>query len=63
MKAIRPQIIRVASIVSAIALLLQISPAQAEDTLHGRVEVIFLKWVVGAGPLMAGVRLNDSSCE
>lgn len=42
MKAIRSQI-RVASFVAAIVLLLQISPALAEDTLHGRVEVIFLK--------------------
>jgi hypothetical protein len=58
MKAIRPQI-RVASVVSAIVLLLLISPALAEDTLHGRVEVIFLKWVVGPGPLMAGVVSGD----
>lgn len=58
MKASRPHI-RVASIVAAIVLLLQISPAWAEDTLHGRVEVIFLKWVVGAGPLMAGVVSGD----
>ena len=59
MKAIRPPIVRIASIVGAIMLLFQISPAQAEDTLHGRVEVIFLKWVVGAGPLMAGVVSGD----
>ena len=59
MKAIRPHIILVASLVGAIALLLQISPARADDTLHGRVEVIFLKWVVGAGPLMAGVVSGD----
>ena len=58
MKAIRP-LSRVASIVSVIVLLLQISPARAEDTFHGRVEVIFLKWVVGAGPLMAGVVSGD----
>jgi len=59
MKTIRPPIVRIASIVGAIMLLFQISPAQAEDTLHGRVEVIFLKWVVGAGPLMAGVVSGD----
>jgi hypothetical protein len=58
MKAI-PPLIRVASIVSVIVLLLQISPALAADTFHGRVEVIFLKWVVGAGPLMAGVVSGD----
>ena len=58
MRAIRP-LSRVASIVSVIVLLLQISPARAEDTFHGRVEVIFLKWVVGAGPLMAGVVSGD----
>jgi hypothetical protein len=58
MKAIHP-LSRIASIVSVIVLLLQISPARAEDTFHGRVEVIFLKWVVGAGPLMAGVVSGD----
>ncbi|HKW93159.1 MAG TPA: hypothetical protein VJX92_14785 [Methylomirabilota bacterium] len=58
MKAIRPRI-RLASVVSAIVLFLQISPALAEDTFHGRVEVIFLKWVVGPGPQMAGVVSGD----
>jgi hypothetical protein len=58
MKAIRPRI-RLASFVSAIVLLLQISPALAADTVHGRVELIFLKWVIGSGPLMAGVVSGD----
>jgi hypothetical protein len=58
MKAIRPKT-RLASIVGAVVLLLHISPVWAEDTFHGRVEVIFLKWVVSAGPLMAGVVSGD----
>jgi hypothetical protein len=58
MNAIRPQI-RVVSVVGAIVLLLLISPALAGDTFHGRVEVIFLKWVIGPGPLMAGVVSGD----
>ncbi len=58
MKAIRPRI-RVASVVGAIVLSLLISPAMADDAFHGRVEVIFLKWVVGPGPQMAGVVSGD----
>ena len=58
MKLIRSQI-RIASFVVAIVLLLQISPALADDRFYGRVELIFLKWVVGAGPLMAGVVSGD----
>jgi hypothetical protein len=53
---------RVALFVSAIVLLLEISPALAAEGDHGgRVEVTFTKWVLsgGAGPFMAGFTGGD----
>jgi hypothetical protein len=64
MKTMRIQT-RVASFVTAILLLLQISPAlaggppeAAANNFHGRVEVTFLKWVTN-WPNMAGVVSGD----
>ena len=58
MKAIRAQICFVL-LAGALVLSLQIPSALAGDGFHGRVEVAFLKWVIGAGPHMAGVVSGD----